>query len=62
MSFNDRISVLFQLGEAPLGIAAKKIDQIHDVAAEHPQVLPAAAGVFLAAAAQLQEFAQFPAS
>ena len=54
--------VLRDVAEAPLGIAAEVADQVHDVAAQHPQVLAAAARVFLAAAAILQHAAELAAA
>ena len=45
-----------------VGWPPQEIDQVHDVAAEHPQVFAAAALIFLAAAAQLQQRAELPRS
>src|SRR5262249_53397040 len=42
-------------GEAPAGVAGNQPHQVHDVRAQHHQVGAAAAGVLLAAAAQLQD-------
>src|SRR2546421_740333 len=44
--------------ETPAGIAGEDAHQVHDVRAEHHQVLAAAATVLLAAAMQLQKVPQ----
>ena len=58
VGLGHRLAVLLDAAEAPLRLAAEKVDQIHHVAAEHPQILAAAALIFLAAAAQLQHRAE----
>src|SRR2546426_151435 len=47
-------------GMAPSRIAGKESHQVEDMRAEDHQVLPAATGVFFAAAAKFQQVAQFP--
>ena len=55
-----RLAVLQYRAAAPQRLAAEVVDQVHDVAAQHPQVLAAAARVFLAASPEFQHFADRP--
>ena len=54
VGFGYRLAILLHAAKTPLGLAAKEMNEVHHVAAEHPQVLAAATLIFLAAAAELE--------
>ena len=58
--FRDVVPRLPHLRKAPVKLAAERADEIHNVGAEHPQILAAAAAVLLAATAEFQHPTDFP--
>ena len=61
VGLGDRLAAWRHRGETPGRVAAEQPHQVHDVRAQHPQVLAAAALVFFAAAAKLQDPAELAA-
>ena len=53
----DPTAVFVDPAETPLGVAAKRTHQIHDVGAQHHQVLASSPSIFLAAAPQFEHVA-----
>ncbi len=56
----DRLPVLGDAGEAPLGIAGQEAHHVQQMSAQHHQILAAAAKVLLAARPHLQQVADPP--